>query len=67
MEEIKNNSDSWSVQEYLKEEEIKAVKSKYETKQTELSKKNNELREELKWIQEKNIEPLGLKMSSQAQ
>lgn len=65
-DEIIKNSQEWEVQEYLKEEEVKAVKAKYEKKQSELSLTNNELRKEMKEIQEKNLNELGLSMSSEA-
>lgn len=64
---MKKNSDSWNVQEYLRQEELKKVNAKYDKKQSELELANNDLRKEMSEIQQRNIEPLGLKMSSQAQ
>ena len=66
-DEIIKNSQEWEVQEYLRQEELKAVNSKYDTKQRELSLKNNDLRKEMKEIQEKNLNELGLSMRSQPQ
>ena len=66
-EKMKQNSDSWKVQEYLRQEELKEVNAKYDTKQSELSLANNDLRKEMEEIQERNIEPLGLTMRSQPQ
>jgi hypothetical protein len=42
------------------------VNAKYDTKQAELQLKNNDLRKEMKEIQEKNLNELGLTMSSEA-
>ena len=66
-DEIIRNSQEWEVQEYLRQEELKAVNAKYDTKQSELSLKNNDLRKEMKEIQEKNLNELGLSMRSQPQ
>ena len=55
------------MQEYLRQEELKKVNAKYDKKQSELELANNDLRKEMSEIQQRNIEPLGLKMSSQAQ
>ena len=66
-EEIIKNSQEWEVQEYLRQEELKRVNAKYDTKQAELQLKNNDLRKEMKEIQEKNLNDLGLSMRSQPQ
>ena len=66
-DEIIKNSQEWEVQEYLRQEDLKKVNAKYDTKQAELQLKNNDLRKEMKEIQEKNLNELGLTMQSELQ
>lgn len=66
-QETKNNSTLWWVYQNSMEKEVKDVKAKWEKKQAKLQLKNKELNEEKEEIQRRNVESLGLKMSSQAQ